>query len=80
MIVRILNFFFVGLAAMSCLALYRVSEHTRIANMDLASVNRQIALEKTNMSILQAEWQRVANPRRIRELAQAHLNMDDFRR
>ena len=29
------------------------------------------------MSVLQAEWQRVANPGRIQKLAQAYLNMND---
>ena len=77
MIARVLNFFFVGLAALSCLALYRVSENTRVANMELTSVNRKIAQEKSTMNVLQAEWQRVANPGRIQKLAQAYLNMND---
>jgi cell division protein FtsL len=77
MIARVLNFFFVGLAALSCLALYRVSEHTRVANMELSSVNRQIAQEKSTMSVMQAEWQRVANPGRIQKLAQEYLGMND---
>jgi cell division protein FtsL len=77
MIARVLNFFFVGLAALSCLALYRVSENTRVANMELSSVNRQIQQEKSTMNVLQAEWQRVANPGRIQKLAQATLGMND---
>jgi cell division protein FtsL len=77
MIARVLNFFFVGLAALSCLALYRVSENTRVANMELSSVNRQIAQEKSMTNVLQAEWQRVANPGRIQKLAQAYLGMND---
>ncbi|HSM96063.1 MAG TPA: cell division protein FtsL [Rhizomicrobium sp.] len=77
MIARVLNFFFVGLAALSCLALYRVSENTRVANMELSSINRQIAQEKSTMNVLQAEWQRVANPGRIQKLAQSYLGMND---
>jgi cell division protein FtsL len=77
MIVRVLNFFFVGLAALSCLALYRVSENTRIASVELSQVNRQIAQEKATMNVLQAEWQRVADPARIQRLAQARLGMSD---
>jgi cell division protein FtsL len=77
MIARVLNFFFVGLAALSCLALYRVSENTRVANMELRAVNHQIAQEHSSMNVLQAEWQRVANPGRIQKLAQAYLNMND---
>jgi cell division protein FtsL len=77
MLVRVLNFFFVGLAALSCLALYRVSENTRIASVELSHVNRQIAQEKVTMNVLQAEWQRVADPARIQRLAQARLGMSD---
>jgi cell division protein FtsL len=77
MIARVLNFFFVGLAALSCLALYRVSENTRVANMELTSINHQIAQEKSTMNVMQAEWQRVANPGRIQKLAQAYLGMND---
>ena len=77
MIVRLLNFFFVGLAALSCLGLYRVSESTRVANVELSAVNRQIAQEKVTMNVLQAEWQRVADPARIQRLAQSRLGMTD---
>src|ERR1700761_8877209 len=77
MMVRVLNFFFVGLAALSCLALYRVSENTRIASVELSKVNRQIAEEKVTMNVLQAEWQRVADPARIQQLAQTRLGMSD---
>ena len=77
MIVRVLNFFFVGLAALSCLTLYRVSENTRVASVELVRVNREIAQEKVTMNVLQAEWQRVANPGRIQKLAQARLGADN---
>lgn len=77
MIARVLNFFFVGFAALSCLALYRVSENTRVANMELTTVNRQIAQEKSLTRVLQAEWQRVAAPDRIQRLAQVYLGSND---
>src|ERR1700744_375820 len=77
MIARVLNFFFVGLTALSCLALYRVSENTRVANMQLSMVNRQIIQEQSTMNVLQAEWQRVAAPGRIQKLAQARLGADN---
>jgi len=77
MMVRVLNFFFVGLAALSCLALYRVSENTRVANVELMRVKHEIAQENVTMNVLQAEWQRVADPARIQRLAQARLGMSD---
>ena len=43
--VRILNFFCVALMGLSILALYHVSEKTRVAQMELTKVNRQIAQE-----------------------------------
>jgi hypothetical protein len=45
--------------------------------MELTSVNRQIQQEKSTMNVLQAEWQRVANPARIQRLAQSTLGMSD---
>jgi cell division protein FtsL len=77
MIARVLNTFFVGAAALSCLALYHVSENTRVAAMQLSMVDRQIAQEKNQLNVLQAEWQRVAAPGRIQKLAQARLGADD---
>ena len=77
MMVRVLNFFFVGLAALSCLALYRVSENTRVANVELMRVKHEIAQENVTMNVLQAEWQRVADPARIQRLAQTRLGMSD---
>ncbi len=41
--IRVLNFFCVALVGLSCLALYHVSEQTRVARMQLSQVNRQIA-------------------------------------
>ncbi len=77
MLVRILNTFFLAAAGLSCLALYHVSEQTRVERVKLASVERQIADEKSTMNVLQAEWQRVANPERIQHLAETRLGMDD---
>jgi hypothetical protein len=45
--------------------------------MELRAVNHQIAQEKSTMNVMQAEWQRVANPGRIQKLAQTYLNMND---
>lgn len=68
--IRVLNFFCVALMGLSILALYHVSERTRVAEMQLTKVNRQIADARSGMSVLQTEWERVAGPARIQELAQ----------
>ena len=75
--VRVMNFFCFAFMAMACLALYHVSEQTRVAHVQLSSVERQIADEKNSMSVLQAEWARVADPSRIQQLAQSHLGLSD---
>lgn len=75
--VRILNFFCVALMGLSILALYHVSEKTRVAHMQLNQVNAQIAQEHGAIGVLETEWQHVASPERIQQLAQSRLNMAD---
>ncbi|MBI3677613.1 MAG: hypothetical protein HY243_13465 [Proteobacteria bacterium] len=75
--IRIANFFSFALCALACLALYHVSEQTRVARGELAAVNRQIATEHNTMSVLEAEWGRVADPNRIQRLAESRLGMND---
>ncbi len=75
--VRILNFFCVALMGLSILALYHVSEKTRVAHMQLSQVNAQIAQEHGAIGVLETEWQHVASPERIQQLAESRLNMAD---
>jgi len=75
--IRIINFLCVALAGFSCLALYHVSEQTRVARVELAHVNHQIAQERGLNSVLEAEWAKVADPSRIQQLAQTKLGLDD---
>jgi cell division protein FtsL len=75
--VRILNFFCVALMGFSILALYHVSEKTRVAHMQLNQVNARIAQERNSVGVLETEWQHVASPERVQQLAQAKLGMAD---
>ena len=75
--IRIINFLCVALMGLSILAVYHVSEKTRIAHMRLDQINRQIGDNRAAIGVLQAEWERVAGPARIQTLAQAKLNMSD---
>ena len=75
--VRVLNFFCVALMGLSILALYHVSEKTRVAHLTLSKVNRAIAQEKTHLSVLETEWQHVASPAQIQKLAVSRLGMGD---
>jgi cell division protein FtsL len=75
--VRVMNFFCVALMGLSILALYHVSEHTRVARLELHKVDRQIARQHADIAVLETEWQHVAAPGRIQQLAQARLGMSD---
>ena len=75
--VRILNFFCVALMGLVILALYHVSEKTRVAHMQLSNVNSQITQERGAIAVLETEWQHVASPERIQQLAQSKLGMAD---
>jgi len=73
--IRILNTVCVALMGLSILALYHVSEQTRVARVGLNRVNRQIVQEHATISVLETEWERVAGPARIQELAASHLGL-----
>jgi hypothetical protein len=73
--VRILNTFCVALMGLSILALYHVSEQTRVATVELNRVNHQITREHATMSVLETEWESVAGPARIQQLAASRLGL-----
>ena len=75
--IRVLNFFCVALMGLSILALYNVSERTRLAGVDLHKTNQQVAQERTRISVLETEWEGVASPAKIAELAQTKLGLDN---
>jgi hypothetical protein len=75
--VRILNFFCVALMGFSILALYHVSEKARVAHVQLNQVTARIAQERGSIGVLETEWQHVASPERVQQLAQAKLGMAD---
>jgi hypothetical protein len=75
--VRVLNFVCVSLMGFTILALYHVSEKARVAHMELARVNTGIVQEHSNIGVLETEWQHVASPERVQQLAQARLGMAD---
>ncbi len=75
--IRVLNFFCVALMGLSILALYHVSEKTRVARVELSQVNRQIDDEHSRISVLETEWEHTASPARIATLAQSKLGLDN---
>jgi hypothetical protein len=77
MMIRVVNFLCVGLLGLVVLANYHVSEQTRLAHVQLNSVDHRIVQEKASVAILETEWERVAGPARIQLLAQSKLGMSD---
>lgn len=77
MLIRFVNFFCVAAMGMAILANYHISEQTRLAAVDLRSVDRHTAEERAAMTVLEAKWETVAGPARVQALAQAKLGMND---
>ena len=75
--IRVVNFFCMAVTALACLALYHVSEQTRVARARLGSVDRQIEVERGATGVLQAEWARVADAARIENLARRKTDLPD---
>ncbi|HEY4943623.1 MAG TPA: hypothetical protein VII56_19500 [Rhizomicrobium sp.] len=74
--VRVLNTLCVALMGLSILALYHVSERTRVASVALRQVSGEIVREQANMSVLETEWERVAGPGQIQALAANRLGLN----
>jgi cell division protein FtsL len=75
--IRVLNFLCVALMGLSILALYHVSEKTRVTHMQLERVNRTISDNRAAIGVLETEWEHVAGPARIQQLAESRLGMTD---
>lgn len=75
--IRVLNFFCVALMGLSILALYHVSEKTRVARVELTQVSRTIVDENARIGVLETEWEHLASPERIATLAQSKLGLDN---
>ncbi len=77
MLVRFVNFFCVAAMGMAILANYHISEQTRLAAVELRSVDRHVTEERAATTVLEAKWENVAGPARVQALAQAGLGMND---
>ena len=75
--VRILNFICVAVMGLSILALYHVSERTRVVRMELSRTVSDITRQRAAMAVLETEWQHVTTPDRVQRLAQGRLGMED---
>jgi len=75
--IRVVSTFCIGLLAFTCTANYRVSEQTRVARQELVRTEKQIKAETQNISVLEAQWQKIASPETIQKLAENSLGMQN---
>ena len=75
--IRVLNFLCVAVMGLSILALYDVSERTRLAGVELTKASHDIAAEQGRIGTLETEWAYAARPDRIATLAQSKLGLDN---
>jgi hypothetical protein len=75
--IRVLSTFCVGLMGLSILTLYHISEQTRVARHDLVRAEEQVRTERTQISVLEAQWQQAASPEAIQKLAESTLGMQN---
>jgi cell division protein FtsL len=75
--IRVVSTFCVGLMSFTILTLYHVSEQTRVARQDLTVAEKQIKSEQTQISVLEAQWQKAASPETIQKLAENTLGMQN---
>ena len=69
--IRVINFLCFAVSAFACLALYHVSEQTRVARAELKLVHKEIAQERQLADVLQAEWGRATDPEKIAQASQS---------
>ena len=65
--------FWFGLVIIASIALYRTSDRVQELNHQLSIVNAAIESEQQSIHVLKAEWVYLANPDRVKMLAQKHL-------
>ena len=75
--IRVLNFVCVALMGLSILALYDVSEKTRLARVEIGKTQKSIEGEHAQVSVLETDWASLANPDRVATLAHSKLGLDN---
>jgi cell division protein FtsL len=73
--IRMSSMFWGLLVILASAALYHTSYHVQSLQQELDDYNEQIAAEREQMHVLQAEWSYLAAPDRLQQLANKHLGM-----
>jgi hypothetical protein len=75
--IRTLNFAFIAITSLVCLAVYRTAEQARVDQRALKATQIAIVRESDTLTVLGAEWARITQPARIQALTQRHLDLSD---
>ncbi|HEY4264481.1 MAG TPA: hypothetical protein VGM72_04130 [Micropepsaceae bacterium] len=76
--IRTLNFAFIVITSLVCLAVYRTAEQARVDQRALKTTQIAIVRETDALTVLGAEWARITQPARIQALTQRHLDLSDL--
>jgi hypothetical protein len=76
--IRTLNFAFIAITSLVCLAVYRTAEQARVDQRALKATQIAIVRESDMLTVLGAEWARITQPARIQALTQRHLDLSDL--
>jgi hypothetical protein len=76
--IRTLNFAFIAITSLVCLAVYRTAEQARVDQRALKATQIAIMRESDMLTVLGAEWARITQPARIQALTQRHLDLSDL--
>ncbi|HEY4114440.1 MAG TPA: hypothetical protein VGM17_10315 [Rhizomicrobium sp.] len=75
--IRVINFCCFAVTALVCLALYDVSDETRVTHNRALAIRQQIGDEQRQIKALEIRWQELALPGRIQQLAASESGSDD---
>lgn len=70
-----LNIIIASMLVLTISGLFYVKDQVKYLKQDLAEINRQIADSKMQIHVLEAEWQYLNNPERIRNLSENYLDL-----
>lgn len=65
----------IALLALSIFALFQVKYKVQNLHRDLAEIERQIAIDKKTIHVLEAEWAYLNRPERLKQLADQYLDL-----
>jgi hypothetical protein len=75
--IRVINFCCFAVTALVCLALYHVSDETRVTHNRALALREKIADEQQLIDKLDMRWQQLADPARIQQIATSLSGSED---